>query len=56
MANAKQKWASSTDYDYYVVGQVVGHIRVQREMPQEVFSEQGNGRDWSRVKSSGSIV
>ena len=38
MANANQKGALSMNYDYRVVGQIIGRIRVQREMSQEVLS------------------
>ena len=37
-ANANQKWALIMNYDYRVVGQIIGRIRVQREMSQEVLS------------------
>ena len=38
MANANQKGALIMNYDYRVVGQIIGRIRVQREMSQEVLS------------------
>ena len=38
MANAYQKGALIMNYDYRVVGQIIGRIRVQREMSQEVLS------------------
>ena len=38
MANTNQKGALIMNYDYRVVGQIIGRIRVQREMSQEVLS------------------
>lgn len=38
MANANQKGALIMNYDYRVDGQIIGRIRVQREMSQEVLS------------------
>ena len=38
MANANQKGALSMNYDYRVAGQIIGRIRVQLEMSQEVLS------------------
>ena len=38
MANANQKGALSMNYDYKVTGRIIGRIRVQRGMSQEVLS------------------
>lgn len=38
MANANQKGALNMEYDYKVTGQIIGRIRVQRGMSQEVLS------------------
>ena len=37
-ANASQKGAMIMNYDYRVTGQVIGRLRVQREMSQEALS------------------
>ncbi len=55
MANANQKGALSMNYDYSVVGQIIGHIRVQREMSQEVLSGlAGVARSYLAMIESGS--
>lgn len=38
MANANQKGALIMNYDYRVTGQIIGRLRVQREMSQEALS------------------
>ena len=38
VANANQKGALNMEYDYKVTGQIIGCIRVQRGMSQEVLS------------------
>lgn len=37
-ANASQKGALIMSYDYRVTGQIIGRLRVQREMSQEALS------------------
>lgn len=38
MADANQKGTLNMEYDYKVTGQIIGHIRVQHKMSQEVPS------------------